>query len=219
MSIDQTTANHDTPAMEHDPQTAGSLIPYVVEQRWRRLTLPMMQAGKRIEKYLAPVVVEWLDIGTGEILSDADACKDGRFQYPLRVSERCHQREYVLASLRPEVRAFALFLLRFRNRRRGITPGVETLVKWYAQYTNKRPENVRRNVPRLLDVKILEGDSLVGKLWQITDASATHIAEDAEAGQRFAAMQMVRHGVRVCEKSLSESAHSKTVTDHTALAE
>ncbi|MGY6160476.1 hypothetical protein [Paraburkholderia strydomiana] len=180
----------DIPAIAFGGENTAPLVPYVIEHRWRRLVLPMVQAGKPVEKYLAPVVVEWLDVGTGEVLCDEDARKDSRYQHPLRVSERCRQREYVLASLRPEIRALALFVLRFRNRRRGISPGVQTLVKWYAQYTNKRPENVRRNVQRLLDAKILEGDSLVGKLWQITDATSTHVQEDSEAEMRFAAMQM-----------------------------
>lgn len=192
MTIDLNTSDHDyeTSVTENNGENVAPLVPYVIEHRWRRLTLPIMQLGKRVEKYLAPVVVEWLDRGTGVIMSDADARKDPRYRHPLRVSERCGQREYALTALRPEVKAFALFVLQFRNRRRGITPGIQTLVKWYAKCTNKRPENVRRNIQRLQDARIIEGDSLVGKLWQITDVSAIHAQEDALASLRLATMQL-----------------------------
>lgn len=186
---------------EHDDVNATSLVPYMVEHHWRRLTFPMIQSGKPVEKYLAPRVVEWLDRGTGEILSDANARKDPRYQHLLRVSERCRQRDFVLSNLRPEVRAFAIFVMQFRNRRRGITPGVQTLVKWYAQYTNRRPDNVRRYIQRLQDAKILESDSLVGKLWQITDVSAIHAQEDAKAFLRFTAMLMATQQMpALCER-------------------
>ncbi|MFM0513318.1 hypothetical protein [Paraburkholderia sp. RL17-373-BIF-A] len=175
---------------EHDGVNTAPLVPYVVEHHWRRLKLPMIQSGKPVEKYLAPIVVEWLDRGTGEILSDANALRDSRYQHLLRVSERCRQREYVLSKLRPEVRAFALFVLQFRNRRRGVTPGIQALAKWYAQYANKRPDNVRRYIRRLQDARILESDSLVGKLWQINDTSAVHAQEAALASLRFAAMRL-----------------------------
>lgn len=116
--------------MQHHQKQNTQVSPrYVVlamEYRMRSLKYPMAVPGKRgkkIDAYLAPVVTEYLDTETGEILKADDLRRENRhdFYQPFHASERVLQREAVLNSLRPEVRKFALFVLKFRNHRRGIT--------------------------------------------------------------------------------------------------
>jgi hypothetical protein len=106
----------------------------------------------------------------------------------LHFGERLLQREFILQGLRAEVRDFAKFVLRFRNQRRGITPGIDTLVKWYAEISDKQAGHVRRYVPKLMEAGVLAGTSLVGPLFQFTGRNATtrdHMREEAVACQAF----------------------------------
>lgn len=142
------------------------------------------------DTYLAPVVTQYVDQETGEIISARDAIKSERV-HEVRYGEAVLRREATVAALRPEVRAFALFVLEFRNQRRGITPGMDTLVEWYARLHGKRPDNVRRLVPKLHAGGIMAGESLVCPLFQFKGRStraAAYAGEDAAARVKFMAM-------------------------------
>jgi len=96
------------------------------------------------------------------------------------------EKEASLRSLRPEVREFAYFVLCFANKRRGITPGIDSLCHWYAGITGKRADNVRRYVPKLEQAGILAGDNLLGKLWQRTGGKPSEcMGEEAIAACRY----------------------------------
>ncbi|MCK9988841.1 MAG: hypothetical protein AzoDbin1_05313 [Azoarcus sp.] len=62
-------------------------------------------------------VTEYLDASTGEILSAEEAKRLG---LTVSRSEARAKRQRKLDALRVEVRAFALFVLAFRNRRSGL---------------------------------------------------------------------------------------------------
>lgn len=84
------------------------------------------------------------------------------------------QKEYILSTLRKEPREFANFVLQFRNKRRGLTPGINELCEWYALYTGKSSCHVRRYVKNLVEVGILVSnnqDTLM-PLFQQYDKSA-----------------------------------------------
>ncbi|REF02461.1 hypothetical protein [Cupriavidus plantarum] len=127
---------------------------------------------------------EYIDLRTGEIIS----AKDADIGPGVNVSAKLKSREAVLSKLRPEVRSFALFVLDFRNARRGITPGINTLCHWYAKVTGKRSDNVARYVPKLREADILAGENVLGKLWQFSSKRRAELSEDAAA---FAKLQTV----------------------------
>jgi hypothetical protein len=135
----------------------------------------------------------------------------------IRLGESVLLRETALASLRPEVRRFAEFVLKFRNRRRGITPGIDTLVQWYGQYTGARADNVRRYVPRLFDAGVLVGESVVGPLFQYAGkglAAASHTGEDERAKLIFANLMLeasAGHSVEGIPAWLEEKADAQQV--------
>lgn len=122
-------------------------------------------------------VCEYIDLTTGELIPSGQlsvAVLDLRDKYSAR--------EDALASLRPEVRSFAFFVLRFANKRRGITPGVRTLCQWYGHLHGKQAQHVRRYVSSLVRAGILAGDALLGPLFQRTGGRAgDHLGEDFRA--------------------------------------
>ena len=72
--------------------------------------------------------------------------------------------------------------MQFRNKRRGLTPGIDELRKWYAIYTGKRAGNVSRYVKNLVEAGILVGtkqDTLM-PLFQNYDKSAKSIDVKSE---------------------------------------
>lgn len=127
-------------------------------------------------------VQEYLDWSTGEVIPVAGTDRSNSNR---PATER---RRKVLKSLRPELRSFAVFVLKFRNKRRGLTPGVDTLCKWYSQVHSKQPQHVRRYLQRLKDVGILAGENVLGKDWQMWDSQARntdHLGEDVTAWVTF----------------------------------
>jgi len=175
-----------------DP-TKGRYIPWTVVMRFREITTPIMLRGKEVTSYRAPVINEYLDRTTGEILS-VNELRDSKELWPaFDFSERCLQREFILDSLRPEVREFALFVLRFRNKRRGVSPSFEQLARWFAEITGKRADNVRRYIKPLEKARIIAGESLLGPLFQIAGRSvptSEHLAEDSNASAEFALLHL-----------------------------
>lgn len=168
-------------------------VPCTVVMKWREIDQSIMLNGKKVTCYRAPVITEYVDTGTGEILEAKELCKGKELWPELHASERCLQREFILNSLRPEVREFALFVLRFRNQRRGVTPGFDRLVRWYAEFAGKRADNVRRYIKPLEEVGIIAGESLLGSLFQIAGSSVSareHLCEDSNASSRLGLMRV-----------------------------
>lgn len=181
--------------------------PYSTVENTRKLDSPICLNGEKATRCKAPCITEYVDMKTGEIIPaitpeymdmetgkiiPARVMKDDPEVWPtVRSSERMLQREFILESLREEVREFAEFVLQFRNQRRGVTPGVEQLVKWYAIFTDKQACHVRRYVKPLEEAGVIAGSSLLGPLFQIAGKSVSankHCGEDFYASMRFMEM-------------------------------
>jgi hypothetical protein len=123
-------------------------------------------------------ITAYIDLNTGEIIP-AD-----QLSIPtLDLREKLFARRKALESLRAEVRLFAVFVLHFANKRRGITPGVDTLCRWYADMQGKRSQDVRRYVPKLMEAGLLAGENLLGPLFQRTGGRVKdHLGEEFRAG-------------------------------------
>lgn len=171
--------------------------PCSITHEMRKLKTPIRINGEKVDRYRAPLIIEYVDMETGEIIPAAAVSKDSEVWPTFHFSERVLQREFILASLRKEVREFALFVIAFSNKRRGVTPGVDELVKWYARLTGQRACHVRRYVPRLEKMKVLAGASLLGPLFQIAGSTATtgiHLGEDFRACEKFMRMLIKQAG-------------------------
>jgi hypothetical protein len=186
------------------------LLPYTIETKWRKVPTPITINNTEIVRYQAPFVTEYIDLSTGEITKAADLRNDPRVPPQIYVGEIMLQRQALMDSLRKEVREFAFFTLQFRNNRRGITPGIDTLVEWYARIHTKRPSNVRRYVGVLQEVGFLAGTSLLSPLFQRTGKTKTtkdHLGEDAEAGVKFLAISIKgkRRSTSKCDHNLAQN--------------
>jgi len=179
----------------HGP--SSFLNPLTVTHPLRKLSIPIRLNGATLDQWRPAKVVEWVDIRTGEILADADFRRV--FGKPVYRSERALQRHYVLRSLRPEAQSLARYILGFRNLRRGVSPAVPILVKWYAELTGQRVANVRRIVPTLAAAGIVVSDTLVGALWQHSGnaaPSASFLQEESRAAVAHAVQRMERRASR-----------------------
>ncbi|CAJ0787930.1 hypothetical protein LMG18090_02187 [Ralstonia mannitolilytica] len=126
-------------------------------------------------------VTEFIDMASGEVIPVAVVQMT-----PLDLRGKQAKKDAALASLRPEVRKFALFVLGYANNRRGLTPGIDTLCHWYAGLAGKQPQHVRRYIPKLAAVGILDGENLLGLLFQRTGGTArSHRGEEVRAADRF----------------------------------
>lgn len=169
---------------ESNTKQDESLQPYTMVMAWRKLSTAIRIKNKLVSRYLAPSITEYLDLSTGEIIQASDLRNDPRLPPQIYVGEIILLRQALLDSLRKEVKEFALFVLHFRNNRRGITPEIETLVEWYARLHGKRPSNVRRYVAVLEKAGFLAGSSLLSRLFQNTGKRALardHLGEDVVA--------------------------------------
>lgn len=164
-------------------------MPWTLSYSRRTLKRPCRINGQNIARYIAPIITEYVDTETGEILPAAEAMTRGAWP-EIRLGERMALREAALTSLRPEVRQFAYFVLLFRNRRRGITPGLDTLAKWYADIHGKRPEHIRRYIPRMQAAGVVINQTLLGDVFQISGKytpTRDHAGEEAYAACQLAA--------------------------------
>lgn len=160
------------------------LWPYTTVLVWRKLPKAIYINKTLVTRYKAPKITEYLDLSTGEIIEASNLRNDPRVPPQLHVGEIQLLRQALIDSLRKEVREFALFILHFRNNRRGISPEIGTLVEWYALIFKKRPSNVRRYVKALQGASFLAGESLLSPLFQRTGKTVTskdHLGEDAAA--------------------------------------
>lgn len=168
--------------IEEQSKQSLTLVPFEVISSLRRLETPIRLGSKPVTLVQVPEITEYLDLETGEIIPAKQVHRlHGR---PIDLSLRVLQREYLLNSLREEVREFAFYVLSFRNRRRGITPDIEKLVKWFAEATHRRTENVRRHIPKLKQAGILASESLLCPLFQLSGKSTQardHLSEDLRA--------------------------------------
>lgn len=142
-----------------------NLVIHKVEQlRPKRLKNSIMINGKEHKSVQDYSVTEYMDTTTGEIISAKQAKELGVQE--IDSSLLALQRENILQSLRKEVRDFAVFVLKFRNKRRGITPNVNELCKMYAELHDRRATDVKRLVPTLKKAGILASDDLMMPLFQ-----------------------------------------------------
>lgn len=157
------------------------LRPYTTIKVWRKLPNVIHINKKMVARYQVPKIVEYLDPSTGEIIQASNLRNDPRVPSQIHVGEIQLLRLSLLNSLRKEVREFSVFVLQFRNNRRGVSPEMETLVEWYARLHGKRPSNVRRYVAVLQSAGFLAGESLLSPLFQRTGKTSTskdHLGED-----------------------------------------
>lgn len=139
----------------------------------------------------------WIDPKTGDKFTEKEARALG---YPaIDYGIMILQKEYILSTLRKEPREFANFVLQFRNKRRGLTPGINELCEWYAIYTGKRADHVRRYIPGLVEVGILVKDNpdALMPLFQYNDKSAKSVdvfSEMFAAVVKFDTMLMKKWG-------------------------
>lgn len=149
----------------------------------RKLSTPIIVDGRIVTRLPQYEVIEYVNVFTGEIVS-AEQAKELGIKPGIDVSILAMQREYVLNLLRQEVREFALFLLKFRNNRRGITPDANEICKMYAEIHGLRASHVRRNIPKLKAAGILESIYMLTPLFQKAGKSMTarqHLSEDFKA--------------------------------------
>lgn len=173
------------------------LVVHEVTKKKVKLEIPILLNGKvqhRVEKLTAT----WIDPKTGDKFTEKEARALGypAFDYGIMIL----QKEYVLSKLRKEVRNFADFVLQFRNERRSLTPGINELCEWYAIYTGKRADHVRRYIPGLVEVGILVKDNpdALMPLFQYNDKSAKSVdvvSEMFAAVVKFDTMLMKKWGV------------------------
>lgn len=171
---------------DHDPDPRYR--PATVAFEWRQFNPPLFINGKKHWRYTLPIITEYVDMTTGEILTAKDIRNQPEAWPEVRLSENTLRRQAVLNSLRKESRSLALFILAFRNNRRGITPGVDKLVEWYARLHGQRPSNVRRSIRSLEEAGILAGASLLCPLFQFSGKrmrSIEHLGEDSLASIKY----------------------------------
>lgn len=113
-------------------------------------------------------VTEVVDLSTGEILSLKEVKKQGvGVIYP----DIMQIRQYKLDKLRKEVRAFAEFILKFRDRGCGFLVEFSTLLEWYSYYTKKDVFNIKRYIDPLIKAGVLdysEGQTFLHKDFMIS---------------------------------------------------
>jgi hypothetical protein len=154
------------------------------------LNVPILIDGKEVHRFSLLKISECVDKTTGEIIPFSQAEELG-FSQMIQSGLLMKQREAILNSLRKEVKDFALFVLKFRNKRGGITPHIDKLCRMYAELHDLRSTNVRRYIKKLKDANILASDQLLCPLFQIYNRSVSskeHLSEDCIAGNVFIRM-------------------------------
>ncbi|REE19476.1 hypothetical protein B0G71_2573 [Paraburkholderia sp. BL27I4N3] len=193
---------------------------YEVDARWRRMSKPLKVNGHTVTRYKSVTVKSYVHLPTGEVIPASAAATHG-ISIAGDVGEKACRRINILAELRPEVRAFAQFCLKFLNKRRGVTPGFEKLCHWYALLTGKQAKNVRRMLPKLREVGIMAGESLAGPDWQVAGKNTTaadHLNEDDTALATFGEMLMNNGAATTltCQQLLAEITGRLPSTPHWA---
>lgn len=163
-----------------------NLYPLTVETKFSTYQ-ELRKDGSEVKRRVPhPIVKEYIDVSTGEILSARRVLQIGIKPYNYVLIRQ--QQVLVFRLLRREVLDFANFVLMFRNKRRGISPDLDTVCKWYAEAKKMRKDNVLRYVRSLKDCGILASDTLMGPLFQIAgkNTKATdHLSEDFDAAIKY----------------------------------
>lgn len=188
----------------------NNLHPYSFSKnRNKRLQIPILVKGSEVFVVQDYSVKDYVDIKTGEIF-EADLihkeCCFKEIDYGVMVM----QRQYLLSKLRKEVREFALFVLKFRNKRRGITPTIKVLCQWYAELQNLRPDNIYRYIPKLQEGGILSKDNpdVMTPLFQISGNNTSakqHMSEMSNANAVFALILIQRRALTEIPQSLEDN--------------
>lgn len=166
------------------------IVPLTLVPSRRELNHPMLVNGNLVFAYDSVEISEYLDTATGEIISAAQMAFHPDLKPTMRAGELTLQKQAVLSQLRPEVREFAYFVLAFRDQRRGVTPTIDVLVKWYAKMTGRRGSDIKRYLPRLDEAGICNG-SVMYPLFQFAGTKAkkiSHLGADIAASGKFTIM-------------------------------
>lgn len=116
-----------------------------------------------------PLVAEYVDVTTGEIIDAETAYKMGvRAIRP----DAMKQRLMKLDSLRREPREFANFLLKFRDDRCKFLVPMVSIVSWYSKLTGMETRNIRRYFPCLIKAQILDSDLMLNEDFMINNPNA-----------------------------------------------
>lgn len=129
-------------------------------------------------------VTEYLDMKTGEIIEASSISRMG--MKSIR-PDAMRRRGDKLSSLRKEIRAFVLFLLKFRNRFGGFLMPLDLLIKWYGKLEGKEAKHIRRYLPRLVDAGILDFDHRLNPDFMRFDPEA---GRDGVRGETFTAYRI-----------------------------
>jgi len=141
---------------------------------------------KKSFRFVRHKVLEYVNLKTGEIIPFNFAKQIGitEFDYEPLTQER----NEILDSLRKEVKEFALFVLLFRNKRRGISPNIEQVIEYYSKFSGMRKNNIKSRLLPLILNKVLFSSTLMMPPFQINDKNITareHLQEDFIAESRF----------------------------------
>lgn len=181
LGCEEGTDRSDAPAGGKEKEGQGEkarltlgrkFYPFTLKSIKRKVNPPVLLDGRMCKSYEAWEIVDYVDTFTGEIVpaSDVEGLPD--FKPTIRFGEMVLQRLGAIQKLRPEVRPFAGFVLKFRNMRRGLTPGVRTLATWFADMTGRRASDVRRYIPRLDEAGICLND-VMHPAFQIAGSKTT----------------------------------------------
>lgn len=102
-------------------------------------------------------VKEYLDLNTGELIPR------GKLQMVEVRPDARTRREQKLNALRAEVRDFAVFLLRFRNKGGDFLVSLKDLIKWYSMMKHKSVKHINRYLPKLVDAAVLDFDLMLNE--------------------------------------------------------
>ena len=119
--------------------------------------------GYRITKSGKIRVTEYIDLSTGEIIQ-----KENTASREIR-PDAMLERQRRLDSLREEVRAFAVFVLHFRNEACGFLVPMDTIKSWYSKYSGKRTDNINRYIQKLIEAGILENEIQLTKVFMLNN--------------------------------------------------
>ena len=181
---------------------AASMYKYAVYSLryvYRQLKFPILHNGEIISGYHAPKVEEYIDLRTGEILSAAQYEQLSIFKGSVYKAEIARQCETAILSLHPRVRLFAYFVLQFRDGRRGVTPDLRTLAKWYADWKGKIVSDIRRYIPLLEKANICAKDSTLFPIFQRVgygQSRISHIHAQYWAEVRYAVIKATHEKLR-----------------------
>lgn len=173
------------------------IIKEVKQVRNKRLEKPITISSKLTTLLAEYKVIMYYDTKKKVDVTPVDAVTKYEVK-EIHYSLLAMQREEILNSLRKEVKDFALFVLKFRNKRRGLSVDIRELCRWYAELYDKRADNVYPMIKRLIEVGILNQDAnVMMPLFQISGANTKakeHLHELARAKALFEMMLIRKTG-------------------------